>query len=199
MWPAEPANETRGAGERTESHSAISGTSASQHWSVLGYMSLLPQNIFRSTLSASKRSNKEHVGVFWQQQPITASTSLYFSHLRTCSSPGFGDFHHNTFLFEPPDSSLLSILYLKPPFHSARGVCAGLLLVSPAGKHIYEGMGVHVEQKIHSSQAGIPQAVPTCFWRSSLKQHPAFPSKAEFKSYCLELLYTLTKRNHFPC
>lgn len=104
--------------------------SASQHSSVLGYMSLLPQNIFRSTLSASKRSNKEHVGVFWQQQPITGSTSLYFSHLRTCSSPGFGDFHHNTFLFEPPDSSLLSISYLKPPFHSARGVCAGCFLLA---------------------------------------------------------------------
>lgn len=177
-------------------NSAISGTPL-HHNTGLSLATHLPQNIFHSMSSASKRSNKEHIGVFWQQQSATGSTSLSFSHLRTCSGPGFGDFHHNIFLFEPPDC-LLPISYSKPPFHGAIGVCAGLLLVSQAGKQIYEGMGLHVEQKILSSQVGILQVVPTCFWRSSLKQHSAFQSKAEFRSYCLELLYTLTKRNHLP-
>lgn len=60
-------------------------SSVSQHWSVFDHLCLLPQNLFHSVLSASKSSNKQHISVFWQQQPITASTSLYFSYLRTCS------------------------------------------------------------------------------------------------------------------
>lgn len=132
--------------------------SASQHWSVLDHLCLLPQNLFHSVLSVSRSSSKEHIRVFLQQQPITASTSLYFSHLRTCSSPVFRYFHHIILLFELPDSFLPTLLYWKWCFNNAICLHAGLLLVSPAGKQVYagrgahvEGMGAHVEQKILSS------------------------------------------------
>lgn len=96
-----------------------------------------PKNLFHSVLSASKSSNKEHTGIFWQQQPITASTSLYFSHWRTCSSLVFTEFHHIILLFELPGSLLPTLLHLKLPFHNAIRLYAGLLLVSPAGKQVW--------------------------------------------------------------
>lgn len=77
VWPVEPAKWITGSWwKKSVPRCHFRNSSTSQHWSVLDHLHLISPNLFHLVLSASKSSNKEHVGVFWEWQPVTASALL---------------------------------------------------------------------------------------------------------------------------
>lgn len=159
MWPVELANESHGAGERTESHSAVSGTPLHHNTDLSLTTCAYSLKICSIQCCLFQRVAVRNTSMSFCSSNLQQLQHHYiFPHLRTCSGPVFRYFHHIILLFELPDSLLPTLLYWKWCFNNAICLHAGLLLVSPAGKQVYagmgahvEGMGAHVEQKILSS------------------------------------------------